>query len=651
MRKLLAGTALCLTLGAHAANAQSQYSSLTVFGDSLSANAIIASLSPAFVPAPPYYQGRFSNGPVYAEYLSNQLKISGPFTDLAVGGAFSGTLNETVGALPLSGTNLNGTLSSLANPNNGIIPGTYNTSVQGQILRYLSTNSSLPANGLYIVWGGANDYLTMAGLIGAQPSLSSTQVQALVAQQVGNTVTNLTTDVGMLAKAGAKTVIVPILPNLAATPSLNGSAASQQLGALATLGHNSALTTAMANLSQSTGVKIYMVDVAGILNDVIANPAKYGVSNTTTACVGTTSVCSNPSGNLFWDSVHPTAGIHQVLSQAVTATVTAPLVIGAQAKLADIAVQQVFDGVSSRIEALQQGASGFTLTAPGGAQGHVDSSRPVSFYVTGDFGVGDRHDEVNQTGFHYTNGGVQVGADYRADKNFAVGAQASFNSTGATLKDGMGSDDLRSYGIALYGALFGPNWWGSAAGFYSYQDYDKLNRNTNVVGQVAAGSAAGSAAGGKVEAGYMLHDGALAYGPLAELRYARVTINSYTEKGAVALNQSVDNQAFASVVAEIGGEIATEMHSGEAVYRPSLRAGWNHVLAPSDRDVFSRLASLSAVTIDTALTDSGKDFARVGAGLSVEMTRAFSFVASVDGTVGKSDGQDVSGMLKLLCNF
>jgi outer membrane lipase/esterase len=649
MRKFLAGTALCSLLAAHAATAQSQYSNLTVFGDSLSANAAIAQLSSAFVPPPPYYQGRFSNGPVYAEYLPGLLKLNG-FADYAIGGAYSGQLNLTLGAVPVSGTNINATLNSLAGSSSPLgFP--YDTSVSGQIARYLASGGKPSASGLFIVWGGANDYLNMAGVVGAQPSLSTTQVQTVIGQQVTATVANLTADVATLAKAGARNFIVPILPNLGATPSLNGSAASAQLGTLATASANTALVTAMAGLQQQLGVKIFMVDVAGMLNDIIANPGKYGVSNVTAACVGTSSLCSTPGSYLFWDTVHPTAGIHQILAEAVTATVNAPLVIGAQGKMADIAAQTIFDGVSSRIAALQQGAGGFTMTAPGGAQGHIDSSRPVSFYVTGGFGAGSRNDLVGETGFNYNNAGVQVGADYRSGDNLAFGAQASFNSTSATLKDGMGSDDVRSYGIAAYAALFGPHWYGSAAGFFAYQDWDKLNRNTNVVGQVAAGTAAGSSTGAKLEAGYLLQDGSFAFGPLADLRMARVIINGYTEQGAVALNQSVDSQAYGEVISELGGQVATELSGDGVAYRPSLRFGWDHQFAPTGRNVFSRLASLPQVGIDTLLPNNPRDWMRIGGGLTVQASKTLSLSAFVDGTAGRSDGQDVSGMIKLLCNF
>ena len=661
MKKFLAGTALCLSLAGHAASAQ-QFSNLVIFGDSLSDTGNIAKIVPAPVlatipagtaglPLPPYYNFRFSNGPIYADVLGARLGLTGPTADFAVGGAFSGKLNQTLGAVTVSGVNLSPLLSGL-NAVTPLTPVPIDTSVQGQITAYLTSGAPVNKSALYVVWGGANDYFAAAAALGAQPNLSTTQVQALVGQQVQATVTNLTNDVGALAKAGAHNIVVPMLPNLGGTPSLNGSAAAAQLGQLVTFSHNSALATAMGSLGQQLHVNVYLVDTAGLFSDIQANPGKYGITNTSQACLSAAGVCANPNSNLFWDSVHPTSGISQLFAQAVTATVEAPLVIGAQGQMADIATQTIFDGVSSRVNALWQGASGFSLSGPGGASQHAGGG-PLSVYVGGSFGEGERDTQINETGLTYRHGSVQAGADYRdPGSNLAVGAQLGFGSTSARLKDGMGDDDMRSYSVALYGALLGDNWWGSVAGFYAYQDYDKLNRNTYVVGQIAQGSTNGTSLGAKAEGGYMVHAGGVAFGPTAEIRYSRTTINAYTESGAVALNQAIDDQSYGTLISALGLQAAVSgTDSSGIVWSPTVRAAWDHQFNPGSRDVYSRLASLPQATIDTALPHPGQNWARLGLGLNVRTSNWLTVIGDIDGTAGRAYGQDVSGMLRVLAAF
>ena len=662
MKKFLAGTALCLSLCGHAASAQ-QFSSLIIFGDSLSdtgniakivPQAVLATIPPgtAGVPVPPYYDFRFSNGPIYADVLGSRLNIASPTVDFAVGGAYSGKLNETVGAAPITGVNLSPLLNGL-DAVTPLTPTPIDTSIQGQITGYLTSGAQISHSGLYVVWGGANDYFAMATAIGAQPALSTTQIQGIVAQQVTATVGNLVNDVGALAKAGARNFIVPTLPNLGGTPSFNGNAATAQLGQLASFSHDTALATAMGQLGQQLHVNVYLVDTAGLFNDIQANPSKYGLTNVTQACLTAAGVCANPSGNLFWDTVHPTSGISQLFAQAVTSAVEAPLVIGAQGQMADIATQQIFDGVSSRVNALWQGAAGFTMSGPGGASSHADMNGPLSFYVGGSFGEGERDTLATETGFNYLHGSVQAGADYRAPNSMlAFGVQAGFGDTSATLKNGMGDDDLRSYSLALYGAVLGDNWYGSVSGFYAYQDYDKLNRNTYVVGQVADGATNGTDLGVKLEGGYMFHAAGLTFGPTGEVRYSRVTVNAYTENGAVALNEAIDDQSYGSAIGALGVQVSTAATDSDGVvWRPTAHAAWNHQFTPGSRDVYSRLASLPQATIDTYLPETGRNWARLGLGLNVQANRWLSIVGDIDGTAGRADGQDVSGMLRFLAAF
>ncbi|WBO59801.1 SGNH/GDSL hydrolase family protein [Acidocella sp. MX-AZ03] len=100
MRKtrLLAGVAALSLMAAPAAKAGNLY----VFGDSLSDDGNLYKLTG--LPPAPYYQGRFSNGPVWVEYLPGLTGLGfSSANDYAYGGAFTGAL--TIGTTN-AGTNL-----------------------------------------------------------------------------------------------------------------------------------------------------------------------------------------------------------------------------------------------------------------------------------------------------------------------------------------------------------------------------------------------------------------------------------------------------------------------------------------------------------------------------------------------------------------
>jgi phospholipase/lecithinase/hemolysin len=53
-------------------------------------------------------------------------------------------------------------------------------------------------------------------------------------------------------------------------------------------------------------------------------PGAYGFTNVTAPCFDGASVCANPDQYIFWDTVHPTARVHQILGDAFTAAVPEP---------------------------------------------------------------------------------------------------------------------------------------------------------------------------------------------------------------------------------------------------------------------------------------------------------------------------------------
>ncbi len=672
MRRMVAGATVLLSVVAGPAMAQTNFADIAVVGDSLSDNGNIPKvLSPAFLQSvvpggflqAPYYDYHFTNGPTYAESLNRLLGVSSPLKDYAYGGAFSAPLNETLGSVTVTGTNIIPFLNPAANP---LLPASFDSSLQGQIRSLAASGARAGANDLYVVWGGANDYFAMANALQAQPSLSQTQILAIIRQQVGTTVTNLSTDVGMLAAMGARNFVVPVLPNLGATPSFNGSATTAQLGYLTSQLHAQALSQAMGQLAQTLGVRIIPVDLFTISQDITANPAKYGLSNVTGQCYNnaqaglavTTSgtratACANPASYEFWDPVHPTAATQAMIAQAITSSVEAPMTIGAEAKLADIQAQSLFDALSSRSAALRQGATGLSLMMPDGSTANLGSNpdKPLSVYVVGNYGQGSRDTQTNQFGFGYSNTNIGMGFDNRIRPGLALGAMLDFDDASADLNGGMGNDEVRAYGFAVYATAFSDSWYASLAGTYSYTDWNNLNRNAIVAGQTAQATTSGQMLGAKAEGGYMVHMQGLTFGPAADVRAARMEIDAYQESGAVGLNQSVGQQNFNSVISELGGQAAYPISSGDMTYVPNLRASWNHQFADLRGNIATALVSAPDTTVITQLDPWARNWARLGGGVEIHSTAGLSVLADFDTTVGRNDGHDYSGLVRVKYDF
>ena len=286
------------------------YDGVYAFGDSLSDNGNVYAATLGQFPPVPYYQGRFSNGPVMVEDLAKGLGVA--LHDYAYGGATSGTANNLNGSYGLSG-----------------LPG-----LSQEISGYVGTNSADP-NGLYTVWAGADDALALFATL--SPTSALTQIEASAAQTIDTSTTNLADAVSTLESHGARHILVLNMPDLGRTPRAltDDSTVTPYASTAATLysqDFNQTLGTKLGTLQGSAGfnANVIQFDVFGAMNQVFANAASYGFSNLTQGCLNTAtpSLCSTDPAvqntYAFWDDVHPTAHLHQILANEVLAAVPEP---------------------------------------------------------------------------------------------------------------------------------------------------------------------------------------------------------------------------------------------------------------------------------------------------------------------------------------
>lgn len=293
------------------------YSQFYVFGDSLSDsgnNALATSAltgqangvpqgvpDNSYIPSFPYApQASWNNAGDFATYSNGQVWAS--LAAAAMGLSAAPSL--------AGGTNLAfGGAQTFIDGSQGGFPPSLNT----QLSQLLSaTGGTLPSTALYVVEGGGNNARRVLESLGAAPSLPQivsafSQASAEYAIDVGNIVDRL-------QAAGAQSIVVWNTPHLGLAPAVTFQGASVAgLASLLTQNMNDALAYRMGS---EIGVSTF--DVFDLTEQIVANPASYGLSNVTDACV--TGVC-NPATHLFWDGIHPTAAAHQIVANAFVASV------------------------------------------------------------------------------------------------------------------------------------------------------------------------------------------------------------------------------------------------------------------------------------------------------------------------------------------
>lgn len=250
-------------------------SELYVFGDSLSDTGMVfRATGGMYPPNPTYFQGRYSNGRVWIEYLGESLHLSSKQThNFAYGGATTG------------------------NVGNSYVP-----SLLNQVQTFTQTHQHTNPDALYVLWAGANDYLQ---------GVNSANVP----------VKNVTTAINSLTDVGAKKILVANLPDLGQLPATRNSANSMNLSAL-TQSHNQGLRRSLKVLNQQhSDVEIVQLDANALYRDAIANPAAFNFTNVISSCLSGSNICGKPDQFLFWDGIHPTTAAHRIIGETAFSTI------------------------------------------------------------------------------------------------------------------------------------------------------------------------------------------------------------------------------------------------------------------------------------------------------------------------------------------
>ncbi len=245
------------------------FDEIVVFGDSLSDDGNLVFFEDQQEPDPSlYYQGRFSNGPVWVEYLSDAQHFDAPLTDLALGGAQS----------------------------NGLVPPGL---IEQVTVFIVDAGAELSQNSLFVIWIGANDYLNGNG-------------------DFQSAVDNINEALDQLASFGAMHILILNLPDLGAIPETIGTPEVEQATAFST-NFNTDLEIILNQFSAvHPGVEIYRFDVFSFFNRVQSDPSAFEFVNATDPSPNF-AIPDNFDGDdhVFWDDKHPTTAMHALFADQV----------------------------------------------------------------------------------------------------------------------------------------------------------------------------------------------------------------------------------------------------------------------------------------------------------------------------------------------
>lgn len=537
MKRLLTPLAAACLLASTSLSLQaSPYSSLIVFGDSLSdAGQFPDAGGPAGSTV--RFTNRTGSGEAFApnatQLLSRHLNL----------GELTGSTSPVNQALGLpDGTNYavgGNTTSQIADSIIGTGEGSVVELEDGTNLRvrpgYLAELASrgerIDPNTLFYVNGGGNDFLDLLINPLAPPATATLQAQQAA--------TRLVDGIRALDAAGARYIMVSLLPDVGQTPyarSIGGIFPSLPGTISGLVGDfNQEL------LSQLQGIdaEIIPLNVPLMVSEVLADPTRYGLAGDQDLVATCFDDCANPNPTygingsapdptklLFDDGVHPTIAGQILFADYAYSLLAAPWEISLLPEMAHGTLRSHQDQLRAQWQA------------------DWEAWQAVGQWRTFVNGGGQRLDyDVYDSSADGNGYSLNLGGSYRLNEAWRVGLAAGLYEQGLEAGEADSDYDLRSYLATAFAQYQHDRWWGEAAVSIGYLDYHDLERQFDL-GPASRGEKGDTdgdlwSLSGRI--GYDIAqspDSQWHLSPFVSADYARVEVDGYSENSnlSTALN-------------------------------------------------------------------------------------------------------------------
>lgn len=481
------------------------------------------------------------------------------------------------------------------------------SSMLASVQSYVASHPNINDKQLFIINNGREDIANFVGTMGVPipPSIPITAA------------TNDTLALEVLHIAGAENLMIPNLFNLGLVPGLAFNPPQVPPAVIqAVLQYNAALLSQVSALH----FDVILLDFYGIVNDIVANPAAFGFTNVTQAAV---MVDGDPNTFLFWDFVNFTGAANTVLADYAYSVMQGPCL---HAALAETPVGMLKE---QNVNILQQ----------------LSPLRPEcacrcgpSFFIAGDYAPlvqwNSREVEFRNRARDW---GLTAGLLYDFDCN-TVGAAYGYNRGKGHWHRAAGDYHVQSNTLSLFASHNESCWYVNAIANYAWLDFSS-HRDFFLGRRLveARGHTHGNQWGGALNGAYYVWgNDCWKTGPILNLEYQIVKVNSYRERGALSANLRYHDHHRQSIITAIGWQATMERCTCLGQTVGNIYAAYDREWDNHFRKVRFNVATLEGSHGAIAIGSHRGNFATFGAGLSNTFTSQAELALSYNGWVGQS---------------
>ncbi|KRW58979.1 esterase EstP [Pseudomonas sp. TTU2014-080ASC] len=528
MKRILTPIAAsCLLLLSPSHSSASPYSSLVVFGDSLSDAGQFPDAD-----GPANATRRFTNrvGPTFQPgsgeiYGSTSPMLLGEMLGLGPQTPSTSSVYQSNGWADgnnwaVGGYRTDQIYDSIAAPG-GSVAGTRTR--DGYLVDLASRGLRLDPKALFYVNGGGNDFLQ--GTIFAQGAAASAG--------------QLADGVLALQNAGARYILVSLLPDVGTTPAISGSplaATVSEVGAQ----FNVELVKRLEGMS----AQIIPLNVPQMFTEVLARADAFGLDSTqnlTGTCFdgcatvnpkwGINSPTPDPTKLVYNDSVHPTTAVQEIFADYMYSFLSAPWELSLLPEMAQGTLRAHQDQLRAELLADWSAwqAVGQWRTFVSASAQRLDFDRQAA----GASGDGNGYN-------------LNLGGSYRLNEDWRVGLAAGLYEQDLEAGRADSKYNLRSYMATAFAEFQRNRWWADLSASAGYLDYDDLKRKVKLgrVTDTEKGDTEGQLWAFSGRFGYDIAQPGDNWhlSPFISADYAKVEVDGYSEKGGSATALRVYDQ-------------------------------------------------------------------------------------------------------------
>ena len=567
--------------------APSPYSTLIVFGDSLSDAGQFP--DPSGASNGTRFTNRGEDGtyaPVSPMILGTRLGFSA--TELGPSTSITGQPDGNNWAV--GGYRTDQILDSITDTSVVALP-------NGFVLRdrpgYLAGGLRADPNALYYLSGGGNDFLQ--GRVNSPVDAATAGARLAASAQA-------------LQQGGARYIMVWLLPDLGLTPNFSGTPNQSALSQLSQV-FNQSLISQLGQID----AQIIPLNIPVLFNEALADPAQYGLAmgqNLVGTCYsgdncvenplyGANGTAPDPTKLLFNDAVHPTIAGQQLIADYGYSILSAPWELTLLPEMAHASLRAHQDELRNQWQSPWQGIGQWQAILATGAQ---------------DLDFDGQHSAASGDGRGYS---LTVGGSYRIDEAWRVGLAAG--AYRQKIEAGAEDSDykLNSYLATAFAQFQHDRWWADAALTVGHLDYSDLKRTfaLGVNRRSEKGDTDGEtwALGGRLGFNLASSGSVWQLSPFISADYARVKVDGYEEKSNRSTALAFDDQDRTSRRMGAGLQGSVLFGQGTTLYAEVAR---EHEFEDDRQDLTMHLTTLAGNDFTLAGYTPDSNLTRASLGLS-----------------------------------